>query len=137
MSAAGRDPLIVNYPALPESVTDGRHRATEYATELGMANVADLALAVSEAIGNAVSHAYRRSERGSVELMAEVLVPDTLRITVTDDGDGMKLDPGSGGLGLGLSLISSLSSGVEIRERQPHGTIVRMQFRIDADPVLN
>jgi anti-sigma regulatory factor (Ser/Thr protein kinase) len=129
--------MIVRYQARPESVTEGRHRATEYASEVGMANVGDLALAVSEAIGNAVSHAYKHHERGSVELMAEVLVPDILRVTVTDDGDGMGLDPGNGGLGLGLSLISSLSSGVEIKERQPHGTIVRMQFSLDADPVLN
>jgi two-component sensor histidine kinase len=120
--------LVVKYAAIPESVTKGRHRVTEYAESIGMENVGDLALAVTEAVANAVAHAYRSSPRGSIEVMAEVLVPDVLRITVTDDGDGMALDPGSGGLGLGLSLIGSLSSGLEIKPRRPHGTSVRMHF---------
>lgn len=128
MSAAGHEPLIVRYPAEPESVTKGRHRVRAYADELGMEDSSDLGLAVSEAVGNAVGHAYRRGEQGSIELMAELLVPDTLRVTVTDDGDGMKLDPLSGGLGLGLSLIGTLSSRLEIRSRRPHGTSVRMHF---------
>jgi anti-sigma regulatory factor (Ser/Thr protein kinase) len=131
MGTAGMDHLVVRYEAKPESVTEGRHRVTEYAEELGMQNVDDLALAVTEAVANAVAHAYRLRKGGSIEVMAEVLVPDTLRVTVTDDGDGMTLDPESGGLGLGLSLIGSLSSGVEIKPREPHGTSVRMHFPLE------
>ena len=128
MGLAGPEPLNVRYPARPESVTEGRHRVTAYASELGMKDVDDLALAVSEAVGNAVGHAYRDSEPGSIELTAEVLVPDVLLVTVSDDGDGMNLDPLSGGLGLGLSLIGSLSSRFEIQRRRPQGTKVQMQF---------
>ena len=128
MGPAGPEPLTVRYPAIPESVTKGRHRVEKYASELGMADTGDVALAVTEAFGNAVGHAYRDTEPGSIELTAEVLVPNTLRVTVSDDGDGMTLDPLSGGLGLGLSLIGSLSSRFEIQQRRPQGTRVRMHF---------
>ncbi len=132
MGMAGPEPLTVRFPARPESVTEGRHRVEKYASDLGMEDTGDLALAVSEAVGNAVGHAYRDTEPGSIEVTAEVLVPDTLRVTVSDDGDGMLLDPLSGGLGLGLSLIGSLSSRLEIQHRRPHGTRVRMHFPLPA-----
>ena len=32
-------------------------------------------------------HAYRVHEPGTIELRAEVLVPDTLGVVVNDDGD--------------------------------------------------
>ncbi len=130
MSAAGLEPLVLRYAANPASVTAGRHRVADYASDLGMKDVSDVALAVSEAVANAVGHAYRDRVPGSIELRAEILVPDTLLVTVSDDGAGMKLDPSNGGLGLGLSLIGSLSSGFEIRPRRPHGTTVRMQFPV-------
>ena len=97
-----------------------------------MENLGDLALAVTEAVSNAVTHAFECPEHGSIEVMAEVLVPDTLRVTVTDDGAGMQPDPGSDGLGLGLSLIGLVSSGFEIRAARPHGTSVRMNFPLAA-----
>ncbi len=131
MDAAGSEPLIVKYPAEPESVTRGRHRVKAYAEKMGVENVDDLALAVSEAVANAVVHGYRRGRCGSIEVRAEVLVPDLLRVTVTDDGDGMMLDPANRGLGLGLSLIGSLSSGFEVRPAHPHGTSVRMHFPLE------
>ena len=110
------------------SVTEARHSIVDYARSLGMADVGDLALAVTEAVGNAVAHAYRSREPGTIELRAEPLGPDTLLVVVLDDGDGMSPDPGSRGLGLGLALMGWLAWSLEIERHDPHGTTVRMRF---------
>ena len=126
---AGR-PLILRFPARSESVPEARHSIVDYARPLGMADVGDIALAVSEAVGNAVRHAYRVHEPGTIELRAELLVPDTLGVVVSDDGDGMSPHPGSQGLGFGLPLIGAVTTGLEIERHQPHGTSVRMRFSL-------
>ena len=84
---------------------------------------------VTEAVGNAVIHAYRTREPGTIEMRAEVLVPDTLLVVVVDDGDGMSPHPEATGLGLGLPLIASVA-GLEIERHNPHGTTVRMRFSL-------
>src|SRR6266496_1445392 len=122
-----RQPLSLRFPASSESVTEARHSIEDYARSLGLADVDDVALAVSEAVGNAVLHAYRLRKPGTIELRAESLVPDALRVVVIDDGDGMSLHAGYPGLGLGLALIGSLTTALEIEPHQPHGTSVSMR----------
>jgi anti-sigma regulatory factor (Ser/Thr protein kinase) len=129
-TASARQPLSLKLRATTESVTEARHSIEEYARSLGMVHVGDVALAVSEAVGNAVAHAYRVHEPGTIELRAELLVPDTLLVAVIDDGDGMSPNPGSSGLGLGLPLMGSLPMGLEIERHDPHGTTVRMRFSL-------
>jgi anti-sigma regulatory factor (Ser/Thr protein kinase) len=127
---SARRPLSLQFPARSESVAAARHSIVDYARPLGMADVDDISLAVSEAVGNAVRHAYRVHEPGTIELRAELLVPDTLGVVVNDDGDGMSPHPESPGLGLGLSLIGSVTTGLEIECHRPHGTSVRMRFSL-------
>jgi anti-sigma regulatory factor (Ser/Thr protein kinase) len=129
-TASARQPLNLRLPVTSESVTEARHAIEAYARSLGMADVGDVALAVSEAVGNAVAHGYRVHEPGTIELRAELLVPDTLLVVVIDDGDGMSPNPGSSGLGLGLPLMGSLPAGLELERRDPHGTTVRMRFSL-------
>ena len=127
---AGRQPLSLRFPARAESVGAARHSIVEYTRPFGMADVDDISLAVSEAVGNAVRHAYRLHEPGTIELRAELLVPDTLGVVVNDDGDGMSPHPESPGLGLGLPLIGSVTTGLEIERHPPHGTSLRMRFSL-------
>lgn len=128
--AGGRQPLNLQFSAGPGSVTEARHSIEAYGRAVGMTDVGQVALAVTEAVANAVMHAYRLREPGTVELKAELLVPDTLLVVVTDDGDGMSPHTGYSGLGLGLPLIGSLTEGVEIEPHPPHGTSVRMRFSL-------
>jgi anti-sigma regulatory factor (Ser/Thr protein kinase) len=128
--ALGRQPLNLKFPASTASVTEARHSIEDYARALGMLDVAYVALAVTEAVANAVVHAYRVRAPGTIEVQAELLVPDTLLVVVTDDGEGMSLHAGYAGLGLGLPLIGSLTTGVEIAPHQPHGTSLRMRFSL-------
>jgi anti-sigma regulatory factor (Ser/Thr protein kinase) len=92
--------------------------------------VSAAALCVSEAVTNAVVHAYKwRPEPGPVHLRA-VRERDGLTLVVRDDGDGLTPRPDSPGLGIGLPLISQLSQGLELRTADSGGTEVVMRFAL-------
>lgn len=121
-------PLALELPAARESVTHGRRVAARFAGSVG-ADAAAVELAVGEAIGNAVLHAYRGGEDGTVTVEGRADEGE-LTITVGDRGVGMRPDPTSKGLGFGLPLIAQLCRGVEITSRPGGGTDVRMRFGI-------
>jgi two-component sensor histidine kinase len=87
-----------------------------------------VALAVSEAVTNAILHAFRGRELGKIAVQAW-LDGDLFLVSVSDDGTGMRPNPESPGLGLGLSLIGSVSDGVEIEKLDP-GTRLRIRFQL-------
>jgi serine/threonine-protein kinase RsbW len=108
-------------------VTTLRHRAAAFATAQGAEPdvVADVALAVSEAVTNAVKYAYEEEAEGTVELAASVEEP-WLEIRVRDSGTAF----GRGsedGLGLGLAIIARLCADMTIVQ-EGSGTEVRMRF---------
>jgi serine/threonine-protein kinase RsbW len=114
-------------PARPASVTALRHRAATFAKEQGAGPevVADVALAVSEAVTNAVKYAYEAEVEGTVELSASVRKP-WLEICVRDTGTGFGRGS-TDGLGLGLSIIARLCADMKIVQ-EGDGTEVRMRF---------
>lgn len=123
--------LSVVEPALPASVPSLRHRAREFAAVQGAGEqlVADVALAVSEAVTNVVKYAYKGGAEGSIELTASVK-QDRLEIWVRDRGTGF----GRGsvdGLGLGLSIIARLCDDMKIVQ-EGAGTEVRMRFALSS-----
>ena len=85
----------------------------------------DVALAVSEAITNAVVHAYRDESAGPVRVVA-CAEPRRLVVVVRDHGCGMSPNPGSPGLGLGLSVIGRLAAELNI-ERPDAGGGTRLR----------
>ncbi|HEU5251911.1 MAG TPA: ATP-binding protein [Solirubrobacterales bacterium] len=118
-------------PAEPASVPELRHRVTRFAKEHGLTSdlVADVALAVSEAVTNAVKYANAAEAEGVVELLA-CRDDEWLEVTVRDRGEGF----GNGsvdGLGLGLSIIARLAGELRIVQ-EGDGTEVRMRFPLVA-----
>lgn len=115
-------------PADPSTITALRHRAADFATEQGVADglVADIALAVSEAVTNVVRYAYGPSG-GTVELAAST-DPEWLEICVRNSGDGFSPGP-SEGLGLGLTLIADLCSNLAIAQEST-GIEVKMRWAL-------
>ncbi len=85
--------------------------------------VEDVALAVSEACGNVVRHAYPGG-RGDVILTAWV-EDGRLVVAVADAGVGFRRPSTKRGLGLGLRLIQRLS---DAEVRYEDGTRVEMRF---------
>jgi serine/threonine-protein kinase RsbW/stage II sporulation protein AB (anti-sigma F factor) len=97
----------------------------DLAREVG-APTEDVRLAVSEAVGNAVSHAFRGTSPGTVRLRAEVR-GRKLIITVSDDGTGMRPNPDTKGMGMGIPLITKLALDARFDSTEG-GTTVSMSF---------
>jgi PAS domain S-box-containing protein len=90
--------------------------------------VENVMLAVSEAVTNAIIHAFVGRERGHVTITAEA-GEGSLLVRVLDDGRGMTPHPDSPGLGLGLTMMASMATRCDIREGPGgHGTEVRLMF---------
>lgn len=120
-------------PAVPHSVPKLRQALSRFAETAGVPNppLADMRLAVTEAVANAIVHGYRDAdEEGRVEIAAE-LRHDELRVVITDSGAGFSPRGDSPGLGLGLPLMRELADTVEIRSAQP-GTALHLCFKITA-----
>jgi anti-sigma regulatory factor (Ser/Thr protein kinase) len=122
------------FPA--EALAPGRARraAAEFAAGEGADadTLAAIALCVSEAVTNAVVHAYRDQEQpGAVEV--EALRPNGyLCLYVRDQGCGLTPRPDSPGLGLGLPLIANIATTVEVRDAAAGGTELVMRFDLSA-----
>jgi len=106
-----------------------RHCVAAFAGTAGMkgSGLSDLELAVTEAVTNVVVHAYNGVEAGSVDVLA-VPVDGCVEVTVSDHGIGMRPRTDSPGLGLGLSLITSVARDTRITETPGGGATVWMQF---------
>jgi anti-sigma regulatory factor (Ser/Thr protein kinase) len=118
--------------ALPRAVTAIRGRIVAFARDQGAddAMLHRIAVAVSEAVSNAVIHAYPRCTRGQVRYVADLEDGD-LEIVIADDGVGIRADPAGDGIGLGLSVIATLSSDFAITARR-RGLEVWMRFVLPA-----
>jgi serine/threonine-protein kinase RsbW len=126
--------VSLTMPARPEFITLSRLALTGLARSgsLPEETLADLKLALSEAVSNSVRHAYADGGAGVVEIRYE-LRPDQIAIEVVDDGPGF--DPEAfaeeeGELsegGLGIAIIRALSDEFEVGARGGGGG-VRLRF---------
>ena len=122
--------LSVRVPARPDAVSRARHLVGDQLRAVGMdrERVMDVQLAVSEAVGNAVLHAYPDgAEPGPVEIEARI-DEDGVSLLVRDYGCG-EPHKTRGGAGLGLPLLRSLADHVSVEHRPEQGTAVTMRFR--------
>src|SRR3954468_10308018 len=103
-------------PAEPASVGIARGHVRRFAQEQGVRaeDVVDVALALTEAVTNAVLHAFIDRAPGTIWVVAATGA-DELTVTVTDDGRGMQPRADSPGLGLGLPTIGRLAAFVALR----------------------
>ena len=125
--------VSLEYPAVAEAVPAARHAVGDFA-EAQEADVAGVKMAVSEAVGNAVRHAFRdRHAPGSVWVRAERR-GDTLDVVVEDNGTGMEPRIDSPGLGLGIPIIESVCQTLVIEERMGGGARILMRFALEPQP---
>jgi anti-sigma regulatory factor (Ser/Thr protein kinase) len=124
--------LNETYEASPRSVAEGRSRLADFAAEVGATSsqIDAVRLAASEAMTNAVLHAYRGGP-GLIYVNAAVASGE-LWILISDDGGGLKPQADRPGLGLGLGLISKVSDDFAIVSRATGGTEVRIRFNLVA-----
>lgn len=122
-----------SYPAVSESVTRARHDVDDFIAGYGARSEQRDAIrsAVTEAVSNAVVHAYRQAP-GDVQISASVARGE-LWVLVTDDGCGFQAEARSPGLGWGLALIAHLTDDFVLAERAQGGTEARMRFALGDD----
>ena len=123
--------LARRFPAQADQVRVARREVEAYAREHGAIDPAGIALAVSEAVTNAVIHAYvDRPAPGDVEVHVERHPDDGLEIRVCDEGRGMMPRSDSPGLGVGLPLVAKLAQRFRVETRPTGGTAVSMVFPV-------
>jgi len=134
------DPVIrLTFPAKADYLLLARLALAGLARRVPMDEevLADLKLAVTEACGNAVRHAYG-DDAGSVRIRFEV-TDDVVEVTIEDDGGGIDLDGheeitlGDEPLesGMGLAIIRAVVDDVDVARRQDgSGTVVRLTKRL-------
>jgi len=113
--------LVLHAPAAATSLAVIRHTVGATASALGLdaARVADVRLALTEAMTAAI----RRADPGAtLEVRAE-LSDGALRVAVRDDGGVLPINDD-----LPLPLVAALSDAVEVTHLDPGGTEVAMTF---------
>ncbi|MEA2279924.1 MAG: serine/threonine-protein kinase RsbW [Solirubrobacteraceae bacterium] len=116
-------------PAEPGSVSEIRTGMRDFAAAHGAPSgvVADIALAVSELVTNAIMHGYVDRAPGTIRAEASAGLEE-LVIVVSDDGRGMQPRSDSPGLGLGLPLIGQLATTVDLRQSAGGGAELCVTF---------
>jgi serine/threonine-protein kinase RsbW len=118
------------YPATAASVPHARHDLTAYASEAGVTEdqLDRIRLAVSEAVTNAVRHAYPQTP-GGVQVTATAMHGE-LWVLVADEGCGHQTPATDPGLGWGLALIAEACDDFILAQRSDGGTQARMRFDV-------
>jgi serine/threonine-protein kinase RsbW len=124
-------------PARAENVAVVRHAFGGLGDALDVPDhaLADVKLAVTEACTNVVVHAYADGD-GPMSVTAG-LADGALTVVVSDEGRGILPRPDSPGLGLGLPLIATLASSLELGTNDNDQTEVRMVFELDGVPAVD
>jgi serine/threonine-protein kinase RsbW len=134
MLASG-DSYTKSYPAEAGSVARARAALTSFAVRAGASGdrLERIRLAASEAITNAVKHAYTGQRGGAVTVSAS-FADGELRLVIADSGSGLRPRGEDQSLGLGLMLIARLADDFQIHSGAGGGTEVQMRFRLRPAP---
>ena len=126
------------YPAQPDAPSRARGDVSALAAAHGAdkETISRVALAITEAVTNAVMHAYRdEKEAGTVKVEAEFADDTHLEVLICDYGSGLVPRADSPGLGMGLPLIAASADDCEIRTHSGGGTEVSLRFKLGESPV--
>lgn len=129
------EPFEHDWPAVPANVGAARNAVLDHLEEAGLDPEVreDVRLALSEAVTNAVVHAFVGTDPGRIRVRADE-ADDGVRIVVEDDGRGMQPRTDSPGMGLGMPLIANVSLRFDVHTAPGQGTQLCMWFaRRDGD----
>jgi len=133
---SGDGQLDLYLDAVPVSVPAARRAAVAWAAAAGARglDLDRIGLAVSEAVTNAVVHAYSSEPPGEAVSGQVHLTggsrPGELTILVADQGCGIGRALASAGLGLGLAVMDESCDALTIRSRPERGMQLELGFRL-------
>jgi anti-sigma regulatory factor (Ser/Thr protein kinase) len=119
--------------AVPAAVPTLRGAIADFLDSVGIGDplLTSAKLAVSEAVTNAVMHAYVDAPRPGAVSVDATFEGDALLVEVADEGSGMMPRLDSPGLGVGLPLIADTTDTLDIANSPRGGTVLRMSFRLE------
>ena len=133
--------IKLEFPSRSSNESFARSAVAAFAAQLDptLDELGDIKTAVSEAVTNAIVHAYP-DELGAVQLRARIYDGEYLEITVRDKGRGIEdvsraMEPlfttgGEERSGMGFTIMDSFMDKVRVRSRPGKGTSVVMTKRI-------
>lgn len=123
--------LLRSMVAVPASVPVLRSDIAAFARKAGVTEplLSSVKLAVSEAVTNAVLHAYVGRRTGQVRVAARI-EHGCLTVEVSDDGSGMMPRLDSPGLGVGLPFIADTADALDISSSPRGGAQLTMTFEL-------
>lgn len=133
--------ITVDFPSVSANEAFARAAAAAFASQLDptLEELGDIRTAVSEAVTNAIVHAYP-SEIGRIRLRMRILNEDTLDVTVRDWGVGIAdihraMEPmyttgGAERSGMGFTIMQSFTDSLHVRSHPGKGTSVTMRRHI-------
>ena len=132
---------LVQFPSLSANEALARQIATAFAAQMDptLDELGDVKTAVSEAVTNAIVHAYP-DRIGPVSLRLRRLPENVLEITVKDRGCGipdlakarqpMFTTGGAERSGMGFTIMESFMNSFTLRSAPDKGTTVRMRKKL-------
>ncbi|MBQ2619665.1 MAG: anti-sigma F factor [Oscillospiraceae bacterium] len=137
--------LKLEFPSRSANEALARASVAAFASQMDptLDELGDIRTAVSEAVTNAIVHAYPDTV-GVVWLRARILDGEYLEITVKDKGRGIEdvdrarqplfTTGGEDRSGMGFTIMESFTDRLRIRSAPGKGTTVTMQRRIRRKP---
>ena len=138
--------IKIEFPSHSSNEGFARAAVSAFASQLDptLEELGDLRTAVSEAVTNAIVHAYPETI-GRVMLRLRIPEENTLEITVRDWGRGIEdvekaMKPlyttgGEERSGMGFTIMSSFMDKLRVRSQPGKGTSVTMRKRISPRPI--
>lgn len=132
---------MIRFPSLSSNEAFARSVTAAFAAQMDptLEELGDLKTAVSEAVTNAIVHAYP-DRIGPVLLRLRRLAGNVLEITVKDTGVGipdvaqarqpMFTTGGAERSGMGLTIMESFMNSLTLRSQPGRGTTVRMRKKL-------
>lgn len=133
--------IRLEFPSRSSNEGFARMTAACFASQMDptLNEVEDIKTAVSEAVTNAIVHAYPDSI-GKVSLKAKICEGNVLEITIKDSGKGipnvekarqpMFTTGGEGRSGMGFTIMESFMDALSVRSTAGRGTTVTMRKKI-------
>lgn len=133
--------IKLEFPGKSANEALARAAVATFAAQLDptLDEIGDIKTAVSEAVTNAIVHAYP-SELGTVWLKARIFDGEYLEITVKDKGKGIEdihraMEPlfttgGDDRSGMGFTIMDNFMDKLKVKSRPGHGTTVTLVRRI-------
>ena len=144
-----KNEMELRFLAVPQNESFARVAVAAFAVQLNptLPEMADIKTAVSEAVTNAIVHAYQPDARGEVELHAGFDDRRVLTLTVRDTGCGIADVPramqpfySTGDeqerSGMGFCVMQTFMDHVEVRSAVGQGTTVTMRKYIEGSVLL-